>query len=188
MISTQDLRIDEYFANPVMPFGMRITHVPSGIMVDGNCRVEQSKGNLHATLMHALNQMVADEIQPQATNGKNDYLREQLLQMQAQLNSLLNASQDVITSPVAPPAPKRGHPKATAGAGRGHHTVSPEVRQQLSESMKARHAAKKAQSDEEARLLAQQMRPPSDPPMELGKSHQSHGSVVAKSNVPWIKP
>jgi len=196
MISTQDIRVDEFFANPSMPYGIRITHMPSGIAVEGNCRTEAGKNNVHATLMNVLNQFIANETKAAGSNGdvehENDLLREQLLMMQAQLNSLLEKAsdvsklkfnpRDVVSTPVEKPV------KATRGRPRGHHEVSPEARQRLSEAMTARHAANRTAKEEEAKLLAQQMRPPTDAPMELPKSHQSHGSVVAKSNVPWIKP
>jgi hypothetical protein len=188
MISTQDIRVDEFFANPSMPYGIRITHMLSGIAVEGNCRTEAAKNNVHATLMNVLNQFIANETKAAGSNGdaehENDLLREQLLMMQAQLNALLNrtSAPDVVSAPVEKPI------KAARGRPRGHHEVSPEARQKLSEAMTARHAAKRVQQEEEAKLLAQQMRPPTDAPMELPRSHQSHGSVVARSNVPWIKP
>jgi hypothetical protein len=187
MISDREIRVDEFFANPSMPHGIRITHMSSGIAVEGNCRTEAGKNNVHATLMQVLNQFVANETRTMSSNGdvehENDLLREQLLMMQAQINSMLSKSSDVISTPVQPPAPR-----APAKGKRGHHNVSPEARQRLSESMTARHAAKRAQQEQEEALLRQQMRPPTDAPVNLPKSHQSHGSVVAKSNVPWIKP
>lgn len=190
MISTQDIRVDEFFANPSMPYGIRITHTPSGIAVEGNCRTEAGKGNVHTVLMHVLNQFIANETRTESSNGsvehENDLLREQLLMMQSQINRLLAQPTEVVSTPVPPPAPRSAPAKKS---GRGHHNVSPEARQRLSDAMTARHAAKRAQQDEEAKLIAQQMRPPTDAPVNLPKP-QSHGlaGTVAKSNVPWIKP
>ncbi len=191
MIQTQDIRVDEFFANPVMPFGMRITHVPSCITVEGNCRSEQGKGNLHATLMNALAQFVANET-PQATNGnaaqaENDMLREQLLLMQEQINAMM--ARGAASEPA--PAPKKPAPAKAKGrkARKGWTEERRAAAADRMRAMVARRVKTPAGEQTEAELLAQQMRPPTDAPMALPRN-PGHGlaGTVAKSSVGYIKP
>ena len=184
MLSLEEVRIDQFYANSSSPFGMKITHLPTGIQVEGNCKNEQSLGNVQNALMNALGQFVASDMAkrpkvngvPAMVDSENAYLREQLLAMQAQLNALMSAER----------ATKALKPAKAAKAKRG---MSAANRKAASERMKARHAAKAPAEPEpaEATLLAQQMRPPTDAPMDL-PHRQSKGSTVAKSNVDWIKP
>src|ERR1700687_1423535 len=192
MLSLEEVRIDQFYANSSSPFGMKITHLPTGIQVEGNCKNEQSLGNVQNALMNALGQFVANEMgkRPKvngapAADDENAYLREQLLAMQAQLNALMAAQQPNAFTNVERAA-KALKPAKAAKAKRG---MSAANRKAASERMKARHAAKAPAEPEpaEATLLAQQMRPPTDAPMDL-PHRQSKGSTVAKSNVDWIKP
>ena len=194
MLSLEEVRVDQFYANASSPFGMKITHIPTGIQVEGNCKMEQSLGNVQATLMNTLGQFVASEQnkQPKATNGQragieseNAYLREQLLAMQAQLNELLAAPKPNAFTNVERAA-KAQKPAKAAKKAKGGWTA--ERREAAAARMRERQAAKKAEPEPDVQaLLAQQMRPPTDAPAVLPKTHVSRGTTVAKSNVPWIR-
>src|SRR5882757_7159352 len=104
--------------------------------------------------------------------------------MQAQLDRLSGSKEpSPKPQPVAWPAKAKKTKKTKGG-------WTPERRAAASARMAKQQAAKKAAEPEpdEAELLRQQMRPPTDAPAVLPKVHQSRGGTVAKSNVDWIKP
>lgn len=185
MLSIEEVRVDEFFANSQMPHGIKLTHLPTGLQVEGNCRNEASKANLQTTLMNVLGQFVASSEWAKksrtapAGDDENAYLREQLRSMQAQL--------DRLSAPAVPKAQRVAKP-TKAKKVKGGWTA--ERRAAASARMAKQQADKKAAEPEpdEAELLRQQMRPPTDAPAVLPKVHQSRGGTVAKSNVDWIKP
>src|SRR6267154_1553757 len=215
MLSLEEVRIDDIFDNAQMPHGVTITHIPTGIQVHGNCKMETSVPNLKNTLLTALGQFVASEQlhrPKKASNGdESAYLHEVIRNMQAQLDALTRATQaprpDAFTNiERIAKAAKSEKPAKKATRGRaGKRTWSPERRAAYEAAKVAEpepvltatsyaggglpsgtvlHSAASA----EQALIAQQMRPPTDAPTVLPKSHQSKGSTVAVSNVDWIKP
>jgi hypothetical protein len=193
MLLNEDIRIDEFFANGSMPFGMTLVHMPSGIQVTGNCKSELSKENLRATLMNALAQFVQAEAvrspavkaAPVAVDGENAYLREQMNLLKAQIDRLIGTREKAV------PVPRAG--KRARKTGR----MSPEKRAAVGQRLKAAREAKRARVEPEPAppaepsleaLLRQQMRPPTDAPSRGSRlASPSKGSSVAVSNVDWIK-
>lgn len=179
-MNQEDLRIDEYFDSAVMPFGMKITHLPTNLHVQGNCKHETSKMNMQRTLMDTLAIFVgqAEGKQDAGTKRKvqadNEALRIEVAELREMVRQLVGKSPVTRASTPAPAKPKR------RGKSKGW---SEERRQAASERMRERQAKKKADTPlgakTEEELLREQMRPPTDAPQRLPKAHQSHGSVVA---------
>ncbi len=179
MLSLEEVRVDEFFANSQMPHGIKLTHLPTGLQVEGNCRNETSKANLQTTLMNVLGQFVASSewakksrAAPASSDDENAYLREQLRSMQAQLDRLIGNKD---------PGPKVQRIAKPTKAKKAKGGWTAERRAAASARMVKQQADKKAAEPEpdEAELLRQQMRPPTDAPAVLPKVHQSHGSTVA---------
>jgi len=213
MLSLEEVRIDDMFDNAQMPHGVTITHIPTGIQVHGNCKMETSVPNLKATLLTALGQFVASEMihQPKKTSSNGDesvYLHEVIRSMQAQLDALTRATQvpraDAFTNVERAARVAKVANKAARGRP-SKRTWSPE-RRAAYEAAKAAEpepvltatsyaggglpagtVLHSAASTEQA-LIAQQMRAPTDAPAVLPKVRQSKGSTVAVSNVDWLKP
>jgi len=196
MLSLEEVRIDDMFDNAQMPHGVTITHIPTGIQVHGNCKMETSVPNLKNTLLTALGQFVASEQlhrPKKASNGdESAYLHEVIRSMQAQLDALTRATQaprpDAFTNVerITKAAKPEKSAKAAPRGRKGKRAWSPQRRA-------AYEAAQAAKEDpelalDESALIAQQMRPPTDAPAVLPRSRQSKGSTVAVSNVDWIKP
>ncbi len=182
----QDIRIDEYFDSPVMPFGMKITHLPTGLHVMGNCKHESSKMNLQRQLTDQLGIFVAQAEgkdaslrRKSAAERDNEMLRDQLSAMQAQIDRL-SGRKPAKPEPVAAPVPTKRKPKKKGKGG-----WSEERRAAAAERMRQMQAEKHgkvatpAGAKTEAQLLAEQMRPPTDAPRPLPKAHASRGSTVA---------
>lgn len=192
-MNLDDINVSEYFDSSVMPFGMCITHVPTGLSVKGNCKHEQSRLSMQRTLTDTLGILVSHHESETGITGinvsrtkaeqENDQLRTQLMAMQEQIQGLLNASKATPASKVQIEPTKKGW--------------TPERREAAAKRMKERQAVKYPKTEAkvdaptgdltEAQLMQQVMRPPTDRPQRLPKAHQSHGSTVVKSNVDWIK-
>jgi hypothetical protein len=211
-----DINISEYFDSAIMPYGMKITHLPTGLSVRGNCKHEQSKLNLQKTLMDTLSIFVAQ------AEGENSNLRrksaaeienEELKARLARLEAMIIRGGERVPAPKpqnkpqqsAPlineqPIPKRGRLSKTPKPKEAAAGWTPERRAAAAQRMKDRQAAKYGLNPTapkidtplgemtEEQLLRQTMRPPTEPPQRLPKAHQSHGGTVVKSNVDWIKP
>jgi hypothetical protein len=172
-MNMEDVRIDSYFDSKIMPYGMKCTHMPTGLSVTGNCKNEGSQNQLQRTLLDQLAIFVG---QHEAKEGitrrvgdqaENDMLRAQLAAMQEQIIQLIAKMPADGTKIMA--EPKKAEPKKAKGWPKG-------------KPRKAKTAKADTPTGEmtEAELIKQQMRPPTDRPVPLPKDHISHGSTVAK--------
>jgi hypothetical protein len=208
-MNLDDINISEYFDSAIMPFGMKITHLPTGLSVRGNCKHEQSKLNLQKTLMDTLSIFVsqaegedASLRRKSAAEIENEELRARLARLEAMV-----IRGETKPEPVAP-APKRGRPAKVKQPKEFKPGWTPERRAAASERMKARQAAKYGNVPRETtaepaapkvdtplgpmteqEFIRRAMRPATDPPQQLPKTHISHGSTVVKKDpsVNWIK-
>lgn len=188
----EDVRIDEFFDSKIMPYGMKLTHLPTGLMVQGNCKNESSVQRLQTTLMDQLAIFVG-QAEGQDRKHKrfgeateNNILRAQVEAMAEQIAKLMAA----VNMPVPQPKPakmtfvpkkakgwtakRRAKQEATIAARK----AGKEVKRIL--ARKAKVADTPAGEKTEEELLAEQMRPPTDIPRALPKDHISHGSTVAR--------
>src|ERR1700751_5676206 len=204
-MNLDDINISEYFDSAIMPFGMKITHLPTGLSVRGNCKHEQSKLNLQKTLMDTLSIFVsqaegedASLRRKSAAEIENEDLRARLARLEAML---IRGD----AKPAEEPAPKRGRLAKVKEPKESKPGWTPERRAAAAERMKARQAAKYGNVPRETtdpaspkvdtplgpmteqEFIRRAMRPATDPPQQLPKAHASHGSTVVKSNVDWIK-
>src|SRR6267154_1035363 len=160
MLSLEEVRVDPFYANASMPYGIKITHIPTGIQVEGNCRMETSQDKLRNTLMDALGQFMANEMAKRpkgksiAAAAVDDeekvYMREQLRLMQAQIDRL---SQPAGSKSVAK--------RVKVQRGKKASKMSAEQRAAVGQRLKAARAAKTAAAEPEpgpteAELIAQQ--------------------------------
>jgi hypothetical protein len=207
-MNLDDINISEYFDSPIMPYGMKITHLPTGLSVRGNCKHEQSKLNMQRTLVDTLGIFVSEAESRDASLKRKSAMEvenEELRARLARLEEMVMRADNTGSLPVpgqpeslTQPAPKkRGRPaKEAKPEKKGGWT--PERRAAAAERMKARQAAKHAPAGPvvdtpmgpmtEEELIRKTMRAPTEPPQRLPKAHTSHGSTVAKTNVDWIKP
>ena len=171
-MNLEDITKSEYFDSPIMPYGMKITHMPTGLSVQGNCKHEQSKLGMERTLIDTLGIFVAQAESQDAslkrkskTEQENDLLKSQLAAMQAQLDklagSLAPTSKSVVKRIEAQTNGKRRGrpPKAKAEAKPMVDTPQGPV--------------------PEEEFIRRALRPGTDRPQPLPKAHTSHGSTVA---------
>jgi hypothetical protein len=218
-----DINISEYFDSAIMPYGMKITHLPTGLNVRGNCKHEQSKLNLQKTLMDTLSIFVAQvegenvtlrRKSKSAAELENEELKARLARLEAALEKLAGGAAHVVRKEelarsleraAVSKAPKVRKVKPESVDGRAA-AWTPERRVAAAQRMKDRQAAKYGRSKPESEpepapkvdtplgpmseqeFVRRAMRPATDPPQRLPKSHESHGQTVVKSNVDWIKP
>src|SRR5271169_1155924 len=196
-MNLEDVNKSEYFDSAIMPYGMKLTHLPTGLSVRGNCKHEQSKLNMERTLMDTLGIFVTQAESQDASlkrkskaEQENEALRSQLEQMQIQLDNLAGALAGKVNgTPVkSEPKPKAAKPKNKGG-------WTPERRAQQAATIAARKQAAEPKMIDtptgpmtEEQLMRQTLRPPTEAPQRLPKAHTSHGATVAKSDVDWIKP
>jgi hypothetical protein len=204
-----DINISEYFDSAIMPYGMRLTHLPSGLSVAGNCKHEQSKLKLRDTLTNQLSIFVSqwegenkDHVRKSAAEIENEELRLRLARLESMLlgDKPQKAKDPEIAAMDKFPAPKRG--RLAKVKPEKSSSWSPERRAAAAQRMKDRQAAKYGLNPPgeapkvdtpmgqmtEQEFVRRAMRPPTDPPQKLPKAHDAHGSTVVKSNVDWIKP
>jgi hypothetical protein len=153
-----DINISEYFDSAIMPYGMKITHLPTGLSVRGNCKHEQSKLNLQKTLMDTLSIFVAQ------AEGDNSNLRrksaaeienEELKARLARLEAMIMRGGERVPAPKpqnkpqqsAPiineqSIPKRGRLSKTPKPKEAAAGWTPERRAAAAQRMKDRQAAK----------------------------------------------
>jgi hypothetical protein len=183
-MNMEDVRVDSYFDSKIMPYGMKCTHMPTGLSVTGNCKNEGSQNQLQRTLLDQLAIFVG---QHEAKEGitrrvgdqaENDMLRAQLAAMQEQIIQLI-AKMPADGTKIMAEQPSKSVAKRLEV-----QTEPPKVRKGWPKGKPRK--AKTAQADTptgemtEAELIKQQMRPPTDRPVPLPKDHISHGSTVAK--------
>jgi hypothetical protein len=212
-----DINISEYFDSAIMPYGMKITHLPTGLSVRGNCKHEQSKLNLQKTLMDTLSIFVAQAEgensnlrRKSAAEIENEELKARLARLEAMIMRGGDIAPDKPPTPRQPglivqPAPKRGRLSKTPKPKEAAAGWTPERRAAAAQRMKDRQAAKYGLTPPaepepapkidtpmgvmtEQEFIRKAMRPATDPPQKLPKAHDSHGQTVVKSNVDWIKP
>ena len=163
MLDLEEVKIESFFFSSQMPYGMRVKHLPTGLEVVGNCKNETSQNSMQRTLLDAL----AMSVQKNMTDEQRALKQPMGLQMANEsLQAQLVAMQEQIRELIA----KKDQPKERKKPGR---------------KPKAKASTPAGEKTEE-QLIAEQMRPPSDPPMQM-QHIQSRGSTVAKSNVNWIK-
>jgi hypothetical protein len=153
-----DINISEYFDSAIMPYGMKITHLPTGLSVRGNCKHEQSKLNLQKTLMDTLSIFVAQAEgensnlrRKSAAEIENEELRARVARMEAIMQKFpgleaqpysksqvkrIEAQAEVAT------APKRGRLSKTPKPKEAAAGWTPERRAAAAQRMKDRQAAK----------------------------------------------
>ena len=198
-MNLDDLLISEYFDSSIMPYGMKITHIPTGLSVMGNCKHEQSKLNLQRTLTDTLGLFVTEAESKDASlkrksamEVQNEQLKAQLAEMKANIERLMEQagrdSQVVRQRPHK--APSVGStPTPATKSKRGW---SPEQRAAAAQRMKDRQAARyglkkpeqkvdtPAGEKTEEELIREQMRTPNQRPQRLPKAHESHGGTVVQ--------
>lgn len=195
MLTMDEIRIDTYFDSAIMPYGMKVTHLPTGITLAGNCKNENSQNTLQRQLLDAL----ALAVQTQAKEGprhddslqaENEMLHRQLAAMQEQIRELARMQSradmrpDSVPKPAVPVSPAATVAVPKLG-GRGKYPRSEETKAKIAATLRARKAAAKEPSLDT--LIKEQMRPPTDVPVPLPKAHQSRGRTVAKTHVNYIK-
>ena len=209
-----DINISEYFDSAIMPYGMRLTHLPSGLSVAGNCKHEQSKLKLRDTLTNQLSIFVSqwegenkDHVRKSAAEIENEELKVRL----ARLESLFIGKDSPGAKAARPMVENEpDHPMVIKKRGRPakakpekSSSWSPERRAAAAQRMKDRQAAKYGLNPPadapkvdtpmgqmtEQEFVRRAMRPPTEPPQRLPKAHDSHGSTVVKKSpeVTWIK-
>lgn len=154
-----DINISEYFDSAIMPHGMKITHLPTGLSVMGNCKHEQSKLNLQKTLMDTLSIFVAQAEgensnlrRKSAAEIENEELKARLARLEAMLLGNSRPTTELMISQIkqrevaamdklaAPP--KRGRLSKTPKPKEAAAGWTPERRAAAAQRMKDRQAAK----------------------------------------------
>jgi hypothetical protein len=208
-----DINISEYFDSAIMPYGMRLTHLPSGLSVAGNCKHEQSKLKLRDTLTNQLSIFVSQwegenkaHVRKSAAEIENEELKMRLARLEEMFMRGNGGAvgTTALPEPQAHPAPSKSIVKRReAQKPKGTHNWTPERRAAAAQRMKDRQAAKyglnpPAESPKvdtpmgqmtEQEFVRRAMRPPTEPPQKLPRAHDSHGSTVVKKSpdVTWIK-
>jgi hypothetical protein len=185
MLKTNDIRIERYASGVTsMPWAMRLTHIPSNLAVEGNCKMESGYEKLHETLSMALNQSVMKDWKAppgqslhEGDDAEKQYMQEQIREMQAKIDQLMAGN---VPGQIIPPRRRGRPPKAAKRAS----SMSAEQRSAVGQRLKAAREAKRPPEPEPGRLtdeqvIANAMRPPTDRPVEL-PSRQSKGGVVVK--------
>jgi hypothetical protein len=190
-MNLEDISKSEFFDSPIMPYGMRITHMPTGLSVQGNCKHEQSKLGMERTLIDMLGIFVAQAESQDASlkrksrvEQENDELRARL----ARLEEMVAGPPKVTVGDIIESAQR----VLAKGGKRAKGGWTPERRAAAAERMKARQA-KKYGKDEvkpvidtpqgemtQEQFIRQALRPATDAPQRLPKAHQSHGTTVVK--------
>jgi|ERR1700756_583412 len=198
-MNLEDITKSEYFDSPIMPYGMKITHMPTGLSVQGNCKHEQSKLAMERVLIDTLGIFVAQAesqdaslIRKSRAERENDELRSRL----ARLEAALAGSSPLQNKAVQAGAEDRKGP----GTRKERHTArgkkggawTPERRAAAAARMKERQAKKYGRKEPEPTIdtpqgemtqeefIKRALRPGTDRPQPLPKAHQSHGTTVVK--------
>jgi hypothetical protein len=179
-MNLEDITKSEYFDSAIMPYGMKITHLPTGLSVQGNCKHEQSKLQMERTLVDTLGIFVAQAESQDASlkrkskaEQENDTLKATLAAMQAQLDRLTAMT----NQPIVVEKPKNGQ----ESRAETKETPQPVVKKR-GRPAKAKPALVDTPQGpvSEEEFIKRALRPATDRPQPLPKAHQSHGATVVK--------